>query len=247
MKRLFSILFTFPLIFFASCYVAPAPVFRLETLSNKNVKVWLQGKEFTKLAGKNLDLIIAFDEVNNNLITFDIEVINHNPEPRIISPELFKEYSLDNTLMPLKSNTNYLAVNPEDKLLQMDKALSKENARYAGESGTKAFFSLFELVGDVASIGRPKTDEEIKEKSHENVRKEIQDIKDDNYHSGEIRNLTNERSKWSFSALRKTTLPVNHSVSGKIFLPLIYESHFLRLVFDEENENLNIVFRINKY
>jgi hypothetical protein len=223
-------------IFNIFCYVTPTPVFRLQSVSEDYEKVWIHGKEYSKLRGENTDVIIAFNEANMGIISFDVEVVNYGLEPLLISSGLFKGYFLNKNRKELKGNSQVLAIDPEDELLRIDKALSRENARYSQESGNKSLSSFFELVEDVSSIGKAKTKEERERESAEDAQTEDQDIRDGNYHETVEFNLLTERERWSFSALRKTTLPTDYSVDGKIYFPLIINSQYLKIVFNEERK-----------
>jgi len=202
---------------------------------------------FNSFIGEEIEVIIAFDEVYNGLISIDVEIVNNGSESIVVSSELFQGYFLDKNQKELKKNAYQHAIDPEDQILESDKYLSRENARYAQESGMKALSSLFELTSDIASIGKEKTDAEIEKEIQEDINEELQDINDDNYHANVKSNLSNERNKWAFTALRKTTLPPDYSVNGKIYFPLIAKCHFLKIVFNEDKEDLNIIFKVNKH
>jgi len=234
-------------IFNIFCYVTPTPVIRLQSVSEDYEKVWIHGKEYSKLTSENTDVIIAFDESIMGIITFDVEVVNYSVEPLLVSSELFTGYYLNKRRKELKENSQVKAIDPEDELLRIDKALSRENARYAQESGNKSLSSFFELVEDVSSIGKAKTKEERERELAEDAQQEEQDINDENYHETAEFKLLTERERWSFTALRKTTLPTDYSVDGKIYFPIIPNSHYLKIVFNEGKENLNILFKISSF
>lgn len=246
MKRTIFVIFLLQ-IFNIFCYVTPTPVFRLQSVSEEYKKVWIHGKEYSKITGENINVIIAYDESNMGIISFDVEVVNHGVESLLVSSELFKAYYLTKRKKELKDKSQVLAIDPEDELLRIDKALSRENARYTQESGNKSISSLFELVEDVSSIGKAKTKEERERELEEDVQQEEQDINDENYHETVEYKLLTEREQWSFNALRKTTLPTDYSVNGKIYFPIIAKSHYLKIVFNEDKENLNILFKISSF
>jgi hypothetical protein len=246
MKRMIFVIILLQ-IFNVFCYVTPAPVFRLHSVSEDYEKVWIHGKEYSKLTGENTDVIIAFDESIMDIISFDVEVVNYSVEPLLVSSELFTGYYLNKRRKELKENSQVKAIDPEDELLRIDKALSRENARYAQETGNKSLSSFFELVEDVSSIGKAKTKEERERELAENVQQEQQDVNDENYHETVEFKLLTERERWSFNALRKTTLPTDYSVDGKIYFPIISNSHYLKIVFNEGKENINILFKISSF
>jgi hypothetical protein len=230
-----------------ACFVSPNPVFRLHTVSDEKEVIWLHGKEYSKLTGRDTDVILAFDEVDKFIVSFDAEIINRGSESMLVSSELFTAYYLDEKYVEIKNISRQPAIDPEDKLLQLDKALSKEDARYAQESGNKSIASFFDLAADISSIGTENTDEEKEQEAEEDMNEDIQNDKDENFHTGVITNLSGEKDRWQFSALRKTTLPADHSVDGKIYFPLISAAQYIRIVFNESKENLNTIFRIDRF
>lgn len=246
MKRIITFIALLPFLYI-SCIVAPKSVYRLQTMLDDREKIWLHGKEYSRLTGKNTEVIITFDAVANNRVAFDVEILNNGFESIIVSPELFVSYYLDENKQQLTKNAQQNTINPENEILQIEKAISRENARYSEENGTKSLFSLFDLAVDVASIGTPKTECERREEEQLELEKHIQDQEDDNYHAKVKTNLSYKRDRWEYDALRKTTLLPDYSVSGKIVFPFIQNSHYLKIVFNEEGENMDIVFKVNKF
>jgi len=245
MKTSIKISAILPLVFIA-CYVAPTPIFRMETVEDNNQKFWLHGREYTRLIAKKSEVIIAFDGVAGNRITFNIEILNNDSASIIVSPDLFTGYYLNSKMEPIPVNAKYNAIDPETEILEIDKTLSRENARYAGESGTKALFSLFDLAADIATIGEPKTEREIREEQQQDLERQIQDERNKNYHFNTENSLSYKKSKWESDALRKTTLPPDYSVSGKLVFPFKSYSHFMKVIFNEGDDNKQIIFKINK-
>jgi len=246
MKKIIVSIIFLQLIYF-SCYVAPNPIFRLQTIDNEHEKFWLNGKEYSNLVGDNYEVIIAYDDVYDGLVSVDVEISNNDSVAIDVSSKLFTAYYLDYNQNKLKKYARQDAIDPEVQILETDKNQSKENARYAQKSGMKALSSLFELTADIAAIGKEKTKTEIEEEIQEDINKELQDINDENYHNTVESNISNEKYMWAFTALRKTTLPPDFNVNGKIYFPFISHCRYLKIVFYEDKENLHIIYKVNKF
>ncbi len=229
-----------------SCMAGTGRVYKLQTLSDEHERVWLHGKEYIKMTGNHVDVIIAFDRVEDNMAVIDVEIVNLGPEPMTASCELFHGYYMN-------ANQEYdkffvqKPIDPEEMLLDTDLAISKEDSRYIQESGINGLLTIVDLFSDLATIASPRTDEEIVQEEIEDEEREIANIEDENYHYDVITRLLGERDIWEFTALRKTTLPPNYSVAGRLYFPFKSWQKYLMVVYDEENENLSTIFTINTY
>jgi hypothetical protein len=148
---------------FASC--APAPVLRLNPLASETK--WIYGKEFARSATDDVEIAIAFESMDEAAIIFDVEITNLSGQPVLISPERFYYLSLaspqDTVSLAAASRQTSYAIDPEIKILDLDKKISRENASYATAAGIDAVGGLLDLVVSIATIGEEKTEREIKE------------------------------------------------------------------------------------
>ena len=202
-KYSLSVFAGFTIIFlFQACYFTPRPVYKAKPVSKNTV--WLYGKEFLEMQTENLDITIAFEGPSVHELVFDVEIINRAPKSVIVEPGFF--YYDPVSLLDEKINmkNRIYAKNPEAELIKIAKFKTRENAAYATQKGNEAIISLFALVGDIASIGKDKTEEElIEEEEFDYLREEVS-INNDIEHEEEIYNLNNETAIWETSALRKT-------------------------------------------
>ena len=139
------------------------------------------------------------------------------------------------------------AIDPEQALLALDKAKSKEDARYATALANDAFGIFFELALDVAAIGEQKTKEELEKEELEHQRDKLNRINREISHNNSINTLNNIRNLWSTQAIRKTTLIPNHSLHGLILFPIHKYATFVSLKIPIENSNFTIDYKQVKY
>lgn len=64
----------FIILFLTSCYL-PKPVIRVKPEENQTT--WENGKEFVGYRVGNFEVYVAYHGIENNLLAFDIEIINY--------------------------------------------------------------------------------------------------------------------------------------------------------------------------
>lgn len=230
---------------FASC--APAPVLRLKPLFSETK--WIYGKEFARSATDQVEIAVAFENMDVAAIIFDLEIINLSEQPIIVSPEKFYYLPLnwpqDTTGLHAPGKISY-AIDPEIRILDLDKEISRENASYATATGIDAVGSLLGLFVAIATIGKEKTEEEIKEEEKRRCDEEVSRQEREIYHANSLANLKNEKVKWESTTLRRTTLEPDQSARGRIYFRANKRAKYLRLCFPIGEANLQIVFEQQK-
>ncbi len=210
--------------------VSPHPILRLKPASDNTT--WLFGKEYSSIAVENIKVAIAFDRAYRDYIVFDVEISNLSDELFLVSPEKFLCTPLISLTDSLDEQKLY-AVDPETKLLEIDKGLSKENADYASEVIVDATVSILALFADIASDDEDGTDDYYAEAQLGRLERNAN-------HSRQVTNLNILRDKWEFNTLRKTHLQPEYEIQGKIYFPVITDARFLKI-------NLPIAGRVIKF
>jgi hypothetical protein len=206
--------------FFVACTVRPKPVFRLIPYSEKSA--WLHGQEFIHLDNDSFDIALAYDRMWVDNYVFDIEIANKTNRTVLISPEDF--YYI---LMEQRPTFNYFidslnALDPEQKILQMDLNQSVADANYETKDNQLAGLFFLDLVFDIATIGQTKTDVEEAQEEIDDLERELEDAENELEHQNTIRNISRIKDQWRDEALRKTSLKSNYSINGKIYFPIKY-------------------------
>lgn len=239
MKRKLSLLPVF--LFWIAC--APAPVLRLNPLASETK--WVYGKEFARTATDEMEIAVAFESMDEATVIFDVEITNLSAQPILVSPEKFYYLpltSLQDTVGLSTSKKVCYAINPEIKILDLDKEISRENASYATTAGIDAVGGLLDLFVDIATIGKKKTEKEIKEEEKRKCDEEIARQEREIDHTNSLARLKSEKTKWESTTLRRTTLDSEQSVRGRVHFLANEKAKYLKLCFPIGEANVQIVF-----
>jgi hypothetical protein len=228
--------------FLASCSFAPRSLFILEPSEESGT--WLMGKQFFHTKTENFKIALAFDQINYNDYQFQVEITNTGSQPFIISQENFY-------LVAHKKINKYVfidtlwAIDPEQEIYELQKDQSREYASYQSEKASNSLFSFLDLALDIASIGKPKTEEDILREENEDLQMDIDELETELDHEREINSINSNYDKWQYRSLRKTTLPQGYLIRGKIYFPLLEKAKFIEIHTELMGEH--IVFNYNQF
>lgn len=248
MKRQLSLLpFFLIFLFLLSC--SPAPILRLSPLAQDTRWIW--GKEYATSAANEIEVAAAFESMDENLIAFDVEVTNWSAQPVVVSPERFYYLPLTSpqdtvNIISAVKQINH-AINPETKILDIDKNISRENASYATSAGIDAFGSLLGLVVDIATIGSKKSEEESKEEERRRREDEIARQEREINYENSLARLKSEKAKWQITTLRRTTLEPNQKIAGRVYFPANLQTRYIKLFFPLGETIVPIIFEQKSY
>jgi len=242
MRRTIFYLPLFPFFLFSFSCSAPQ-VLRLSPLAGETS--WVDGKEFTKSSADNIEVAAAFESIDATFIVFEVEITNLSAQPVLVSPEKFYSLPLaspqDTMSFPTSAQAGY-AVDPESKILELDKQIARAEASYATTAGIDAVFGLLGLVADIATIGQEKSEAAIKQKQKQRREREITDREREIDHKNNLDKLKTEKVQWTSNALRRTTLDPNHTTIGKVYFPANYNARYLKLCLPVGTSRIQIVF-----
>ena len=194
--------------------VAPRPIYRLQPIADDTL--WIYGKEYVESRNDSFAVAIAYDRTVKDYLIFELEIENGTSHTILVSPEkcyfnLLKWTPTANTVDPV------YAVDPEIKLEQLDKALSRENARHASAFAANITFTLLDIFAEI--VTHSDDDSDVCD----------YDIEDDNKHERIVSNLQQIRDSWEFDTLRKTTLLPQQKVQGLVYFPIQETAERIRI------------------
>jgi hypothetical protein len=195
----------------------PAPVLRL-TPQSKDV-VWIGGTAVTSQQGKNARAAVAFVREQDNLLTFRVEIESLSDKPVLVDPARFYYLTCAQKGQPparVCGNSRYV-INPEQALLDLDLAHSRQTASAAND---EAFFGAMLLLQATAAVagatgghGRGGAGVVM---GVAGTAAALESSQLQRHHQVSAYEL--ERSNWSTAALRKSTLFPGDRVAGLVFL-----------------------------
>jgi hypothetical protein len=233
------------LMFFVSCYVSPSPIYKLNPISDNTF--WLFGQEYTKSTHKDVEIAFAFERMIDGNLIFDIEITNISDQTILISPENFYYYPMQSIEDSISNQNNKIfAIDPEMKLHEIDSKISTETARYKSSSDTDDAISLLDLMSDISTIGKKKTEEEVeKENKEDSDREDNKNVRDENYRN-RMYDLNILRDEWELSTIRKTTLMPNTFIQGRVYFPFRTNTKYIKIYFPLEDDLSTFVFLVEK-
>lgn len=200
----------------AGCMM-PAPVLRL-TPQSKDV-VWIGGTAVSSQQGRTARAAVAFVREQDNLLSFRVEIESLVDKPILVDPARFYYLTCARNGQPPARvcGNSHFAVNPEQALLDLDVAHSRQIASAANDEAFFGAMLLLQATAGVASaatghghaaagvaIDAAGTAAALHSAEHANHR--------------QISAYELERSNWATAALRKTTLFPGDRVAGLVFI-----------------------------
>ena len=195
---------------------APRPIIRLSP--NTDQGVWLRGQQFVFDTTSDINVYIAFERDCGEAHSFTVEYLNKGETSFLVDPAKIKviTHPLNSTRFP---SLSYSAIDPELRLLAMDKAISRNQAQSANASIIAAVVLGAGMVA-VASQSSNNTNPERQERQMDMVvtGAEVAAISSA-VHQDQAIDISYDKQMWEDQTLRKTTLAPNMSIQGLVFIP----------------------------
>jgi len=195
--------------------------------------VWYSGKEFQTQTTDSLTVSIAFENEIGGTSTFYMVVGYSGAGTVLVAPERFYCYGVDTISGSVYSSSQnrtikfwnvrtdtVLAIDPERQLNGINAQIAQANATYSTKGGINAATALLQLVGDLATIGQNKTDEQLDREEKQRRSLNASEARDQIDYSTQMESLASQREYWENATLRKTTLFPNTAIVGKVLFPV---------------------------
>ncbi len=212
-----------------SAAACAAPVYRLEPVTD--AVRWVQGAAVLADSSAGISATISYLGHTPDGITFDVRLVNGTGEVVRVEPSLIWYYTY--TTEPDSTDSGVRgtrwALDPEEQILQLDRALQREEA-------ARTTTVLLDATLDLAS-----TDNGIERTNRLLERQETAR----RFDAG-ISDLATRRDAWSRFALRRTDLDPDASVDGILHVPVAPDARYLRLYLPVGDATLRFDFRQTK-
>lgn len=239
--------------------VEPELLFQATPVSNKTV--WYNGSQYVSQTQDSITVSVAFLNQLESAMTFYVVVGNEGSKSVIVDPgKVFYE----GEWVQLKDVTNYsdvselgavtakfdtlsgsdtvFAYDPETELQGIDKQVVQANATYANETSMNVAAGLLQVVGDLATVGKQKSAEELhREKEQTRSLAETQANNNLTY-SLQSATLAQQRAYWENAALRKTTLFQGNAIGGRVRVRVDDRARTLKLFVPVGEHNFMFEF-----
>ena len=234
--------FIFLIVPFLLFNCAPLPIYTLS--SKEKNKDFLMGRETIIKEDSGLKLSLNFERYERKNFLFFLVVENKTDDTIIVNPaKIYEEILEPNVDKTVKKS---FAINPENQLLKIDKQINKTEAQKKTSDGLNLFISALGLASDISSIGKEKSQKEIKEREHirrqhdRNMRAEETEYQD------KMNGLYVEKNHWENNVLRITTLHPGERIGGLIYLPVNRSASIIKLVIPINHREINFIYEQTK-
>jgi len=199
---------------FSAC--APRSIIRLNPTTDQGV--WLYGQQFLFDTTSDINVYIAFDREYNDCHAFSVEIVNRGETSFLVDPAQINVLTQPINTAKFQPES-FTAIDPELRLLAMDKAISRSQAQAANASIIAAVVlgaGMVAIASD-AHHNRPIEKAEL----HANMAiagAEVAAISSD-VATVQSYDLSYNKQTWENQTIRKTTLAPNMSIQGIVFIP----------------------------
>jgi len=229
---------------FASC--SPRPVYRLSPQANNTT--FNQGTEYVHLTKNGIGLTISYYRHLDDRFVMDVEIVNNTDSVLRVGPQQFsyQAYKFTSATIPWEKDNIIAAakaINPEQKILKTDMAISEIEA----DQRTSDLLYAIGTAASVASSVTANTEEE---------REEIKEDQEDSYVWHQINqrerelnqlSLRDRRKVWEIDAFRKTDLFPDEYIRGYIFFKNNNDAQGYNIRFDSQKATFSIFYQQKRY
>jgi hypothetical protein len=168
---------------------------------------------------------LNFEEQIDGDFNFFLYVQNKNDEEILLDPKDIYIKAYDKNKKLLNDNKIY-AVDPEAKIEHLNKDISERESDHKVTTGLNVVFSLFSTIVALADDNDNDAEEIM-----ENVSVAANNQINENIScKNDINNLESQKSYWKNEALRKTQLSNNEEISGTIYIPIIPNAEYIKVI-----------------
>ena len=233
MKQLSFFISGLSILLLVSC-LTPQNILKLKPQSEQTS--WFYGQEFTSDSINGIIAKVASDEVNYPWYLFDVEITNRSNMSLLVDPAQFFCVPLNGKLEPFIGDTIY-AVDPETKIMELDKNLAVNAANQKSQLGLTLLSAGIDVATGIAvlSDNNPRND---------NFRTDLfpATIAGGEEKRLEAIDLNELRDTWKSTTLRKTTLEKGYALHGKILVPMVPKASYMQINIPVDDELIRINF-----
>lgn len=241
------------LMFIAGTACTRAPVYRLHSTVPDETADWLQGRKYVTRSTDSVTATLAYVRTNRSGHLFDLHLENRSRDTVIASPERFfadthqivPDPDTTRRMSPYILTERVFAVDPEKRLIALDIAQKRANAREQTSAGLYVLSSLAAAGSDIADGA--DTPEEDAEEAAERAEREASRANDRIRYEQRTDQLQTGRIHWSEDTFRKTTLPPQTGVRGYIYLPVVHDARYLLVHVGLFEDNIVFPYRQEKH
>jgi len=240
--------------FFPSC-VSPRAIIRITPNESSTQEIpqrthWYMGTGYAQVTQDSIGMVVGFDREVDGMLLFDVEINNLSSKTILMSPETFA-FKIEGTPIQNGVDNKVYAINPEVQLLEIDKALARQDARMQNAATASVVFGLLATAATVVSV----VNDAIATEKAVNNADAFQSLAIMNNNAGQIAadayqrnawksgNLHVLRETWERTMLRRTHIYPNENLRGLVAFKPIRGNYQIRLILPIELMVFQLLFK----
>jgi len=224
---------------------SPEPVYRLKAEADDKETSYYQGIEYIHLEKDSVFVTVSYYEHTSTMFALEVEVANESNRIVRVAPDSFayKAYLGYSPENPKKFLTLEQAKDPEQKILNLDLALSHQKANRKTDELLYYTLQGVTLASGIAA-DTPEESEEAGEQMGENAVNQQVDRAEYRYQRSSLRG---SKKFWKTDALRITDLWPGEKASGLVYFDTKPNAQLYNIFMRIENLQFETWFRQKKY
>lgn len=215
------------LLILSSC-ISPLPISRLNPDDSEGK--WVAGRKHVSQTNGDYSLTLSFYKSDGNLLLFDALFENFGTKEVDFSPMYARIIAQD---MDKNEISKLTPLDPESKLLEYDKTVSRERARLANQSISNTVMATSDLLATVAdetnpTISREQADINYNQREYDRQNRLADMDRQESY----LESIKNSRLYWEEAPIRRTTVGGNEYLEGRLFFERTKEAAFYTITFE---------------
>ncbi len=252
----------------SGCY-SPDFVYRLDASAPDSAGFWRQGRQVVTRTVDSVQVAVSYGRTTDEGHKFQLAFVNRSRDPVTVVPtDIYAvvtrklkdgEHAVAtraersssgavprwDTAATRTARDTLSALDPERKLLAIDRERSRREERAENDATADALFLTLDAVSEIATVAQ--SPEERTADATEDREYQAQRAKEDARRQRIQSRLNRERSQWAQSALRRTTIAPDGRVTGFVAVPVASQAARLVLHVQLEDHSVTVPYVQTRY
>jgi hypothetical protein len=224
---------------------SPEPVYRLKAEADEKQTSYYQGVEYIHMQKDSVFVTVSYYKHTANMFALEVEVDNQSNRIVRVAPDSlgYKSFSGHSPKHRGQILTFEQAKSPEQKILELDLALSQQKANQ--QTNELLYFTLQGVT--LASGIAAETEEQREEAGEDLAQNAVHQQVDRAEYRYDRSSLRSTREYWEAKTLRITDLWPGESVRGLVYFRTDTDARLYQILMHLDELNFDTWFRQKKY
>ena len=218
---------------------SPFPVYRVNTL-DKRTDLYM-GIESVKKGDTAASVTLEFQKQSGKNYVFYISIKNNSNKQFLVDPKNIYTKTLQG--VGNFDSLHHYALDPEQQLIKIDKEINSTSAQQKTTNGIFFLTSVINLASDIATINKPKSEEEEERIQNDRAEQAQSNADENNYYNNKIASLKNQKDDWGHNLFRVSIFYPGDEIGGYLILPIVQDAEVIDIVVPVENKKYNFIYK----